>query len=184
MGQYYEPTLSKEEADKQATLRLERMILSEARSSGERLVSLNWIDKKVVFKGLVHYPVWELEYSYKGEKYLGYVDGATGAVIKAEHPLSQRGRAIQLTAAGLILALGFLTFFLVYSLLKGFAGIYAGGSALLASLAGASPLFTRGVRRKIVASEIEIMKEEEHSKKPEIAKILEELPIQPEYFEM
>lgn len=56
-------------------------------------------------EGIVYYPVWELEYSYRGAGYKAVVDAADGSVLYLEYPLSRRGRAYGLsTSLAIVLA--------------------------------------------------------------------------------
>jgi len=53
-------------------------------------------------EGQVFYPLYELEYRYKGTRYRGLVDAANGVVCTAEHPMSMRSRAmVMMAGAGL-----------------------------------------------------------------------------------
>ncbi|HDI75618.1 MAG TPA: hypothetical protein ENF55_06645, partial [Thermoprotei archaeon] len=108
-GVFYKPTLSPSYAETIARRRLENALISEASSMAEQIVSVNYRVFKVDLKGLVHYPVWEIEYGYRGNIFKGYVDGVTGTVIWTEHPLAAKSRALQLALGGFFIALGSLT---------------------------------------------------------------------------
>ena len=161
MGTYYEPRVSYEEARREAEERLAKELRKEASQSVRRVEDLEYQLFKVEYKGLVHYPVWELTYRYEGESYAGYVDGATGVVILAEHPLSIKGKVSQALLAALFVLAGVASSLIVASQSW---GSVSGIGALLGILAGvvsALPLLTRSIRRKVRASEIRVIREEE-----------------------
>ncbi|MFN3805369.1 MAG: transcription factor IIB, partial [Pyrobaculum sp.] len=56
------------------------------------------------FEGIVYYPVWGLEYSYKGDKYRATVDATDGTVLYMEYPLSRGGRAATALQAAAVVA--------------------------------------------------------------------------------
>jgi len=154
-GIFYKPALSLEYAQSLAEGKLNEKLSYEIENTAEDILSADYKVFKVEFKGLVHYPVWEIEYTYRGENYRAYVDGVTGTVILAEHPLAAKSRALQLTLGGVFLTTGFGLAAVIITALK------ASGDALLAALfaiasgiAGAVPLLTRSVQLKVKASEI------------------------------
>ncbi len=51
------------------------------------------------FEGIAYFPVWALEYEYRGRRYAAAVDATDGTVIQMEYPLSKRGRAQAMTFA-------------------------------------------------------------------------------------
>jgi len=51
-------------------------------------VSVSWR-----FEGIAYFPVWALEYEYRGKRYAAAVDATDGTVIQMEYPLTKRGRA-------------------------------------------------------------------------------------------
>jgi len=162
IGIYYDPEISREEAERIASTRLSRRLREEAEELGERVRDFKEELFKVEFKGLVHYPVWELEYGYKGTTYKAYVDGATGVIIRAEHPLSVKGRVIQIAIGGLLLVIGVVAAFTIINL--GFsenAKLFGTLASLIDGVVASLPLFTRSVRQKVIASEVEVIKEKE-----------------------
>jgi hypothetical protein len=53
------------------------------------------------FEGIAYFPVWALEYEYRGRRYAAAVDATDGTVIQMAYPFSKRGRvqAISFAAA-------------------------------------------------------------------------------------
>ncbi|RLE82177.1 MAG: hypothetical protein DRJ51_02135 [Thermoprotei archaeon] len=157
MGRYYEPTLERRVADKVAEDILKDRLMSEIRDTAAEVKRMIYEKFDVTFKGLVHYPVWELEYSYREKRYTGYVDGATGAVILTEHPLSFRGRILQLLYGTVFFIAGLGLAVTVAKITQvSFAGILASLFAFLAGAAAAVPMFTRSIKQKLSASEIRV----------------------------
>jgi len=162
MGVYYSPEIGREEAERIASTKLSERLRKEARELGEKVESFKEETFKVEFKGLVHYPIWEIEYEYDGERYRAYVDGATNVVIRAEHPLSLKGRITQTGLGALLIVTGIIAALLIIKLgVKDIAKLFGALASFIAGVVGSLPLFTRSVRRKIIASEIEITREKE-----------------------
>jgi len=142
MGKYYTPALSKDAVEKYAKSKIYYRLVSEARlSCPEAPIK---IDCK--YGGLVHYPIWELVYSYKNEKFRGIVDAVCGEVLFAEYPMSTLHRtyalalAVGMAIGGLIVGLGVGLLF-KSTLIGAFGGLIAG-------IAGAYPPFTKSAFKK------------------------------------
>lgn len=160
MGIYYDPVMRREEAEEIASVKLSERLRREAQELGSEVKNFKEKLFKVEFKGLVHYPVWEIDYEYKGKKYKAYVDGATGVVIRAEHPLSIKGRVIQTGIGALLLVTGLITAFIIIKLsVNEVAKISSALASLIAGIVASLPLFTRSVRERVVTSEVEVVKE-------------------------
>ncbi len=150
-GRFYEAEFDIRDALEIAKMKIDGMIRREAAQSLRSVFHLKYEIFNVDSRGLVHYPVWEIHYSYRGKKYISYIDGATGTVIKAEYPQTRRGRMSALGAATLIFAAGLVGSLIVLSqnnLLAAIAGTVVGAAA-------ATPAFLRSATSKITVSELE-----------------------------
>ncbi len=158
-GIYHEPRISEDEAKKIAVLKLRRRLRKEGEECVEPLSRMHEVKLLAEFRGLVHYPLWELLYRYRGDNYKGFVDGATGAVILAEYPATMRARTVQLSLSAFFLVFGTLVS-LVVSKLTGIP-IVPIISGVAASAAAAIAPLRRGTRRKLVASQLRVIRREE-----------------------
>ena len=160
MGRYHRPEFDEEEARKRASKTLENMIYSELRKQCRRPMNIRWEENRVEYRGLIHYPIYYLEYLYGGQGYSAYVDGSDGKIILAEHPLKLGTRAIQAAVSG-----GLIT----SSLILGIPISYLAGSplplvfALIGAIASSIPLLRRTVSRKVKSSELKVIKGESES---------------------
>ncbi|MCD6525184.1 MAG: hypothetical protein J7K48_09425 [Thermococcus sp.] len=147
-GKYYEPDLDREKAETIARSRLESALKREA---SEESAYAGGLELNVKFQGLVHYPLWEIHYEYGGERFVNFVDGTDGRVIRAEYPLmSEARKKATLLGAGVIgtgLILGVAASVAVGGL-WGLVGGFAGG------FAGALGIFTKGSVKKRTVSEV------------------------------
>ncbi|MCD6369335.1 MAG: hypothetical protein J7L38_06030 [Thermoproteales archaeon] len=155
MGIYYEPEIERVEADRTAETILTEKLSKEASEVAENFRLTKFLEFKVEHKGLVYYPIWELEYQYKGNVFKGFIDGVTGTVIQGEHPLALRSRVIQFTWSLVFIATGILFGFLVLQQSgAGLPGIAAALFSFIAGVAAALPQLIRTGARKVSASEI------------------------------
>jgi hypothetical protein len=140
-GRYYQPDKDPKEPLQRLTSTVITRVLREA---------YNWCENPEVkdeskWEGIVHYPFWEVGYSYKGKGYCALVDAADGSPVYIEYPIGTMKRAaltggalgVLLGGAGLGLALG-------HSLHAPITGLVGG---LIASLGGAGTLLRSGVSR-------------------------------------
>ncbi|AEK72280.1 hypothetical protein GQS_01890 [Thermococcus sp. 4557] len=147
-GKYYEPKMSKEEAEAMARSIMESALRSEASQEDK---SLGGVEIEVKYQGLVHYPLWEVHYEYGGQSFAGYVDGTDGRVVQAEYPLMSGARkkatflGVGVLAAGLIIGIAA-------------AGAYGSAWGLIGGLipggAGAFGIFRKGAVKKRKVSEV------------------------------
>ena len=149
-GRYYEPELSKEEAEKKVYEHLLSALRSEALEEDKPFEDDN-VEYEIKYQGLVHYPVWEVSYEYSGEEFYGYVDGTDGRVIEANYPLMSGARKkATLLGTGLIGA----------GLVFGIAAAGAYGSiwgivgGLISAGAGSYGIFKKGSVRRRTVSEV------------------------------
>ncbi len=84
------------------------------------------VENKSEWSGIVHYPFWQITYSYAGKPYEALVDAADGTVVYLEYPISMKKRGI--LAAGTIAAV--------------IAGIAGGVAASLALIHSPQPGLT------------------------------------------
>jgi len=160
MGVYYEPEISQDEAKREAEATLRERLREEAEEMADSVEGLREELLRVEFKGLVHYPVWEIEYEYRGEAYRAFVDGVTGAVIRAEHPLSVKGRAMVALMGLTLLAVGVMGALVILAVgFKEVAKLAGAFASLAAGAVSSAPLFRRGVIHKVVSSEISVIME-------------------------
>lgn len=118
MGKYHQPDVKPEEI-------LER--LTPVYAGRALMEAYNDCDEPKVrdesrWEGLVHYPFWELAYTYNGEEYYALVDATDGTVVYLEYPIAGKKRGA--LAAGAIA-----------SLAAGLVGGILGGHYAMASLA-------------------------------------------------
>ncbi|RLE52305.1 MAG: hypothetical protein DRJ26_04875 [Candidatus Methanomethylicota archaeon] len=142
MGKYYSPALSREALEKFAKSKIYYRLLSEARLSCPGAP----IEIKCKYEGLVHYPIWELIYTYQNEKFKGVVDAVCGEVFFAEYPMSTLHRTISLGLAVGVVAGGLLVGLAIGFLLKSALTSAVGG--LIAGIAGAFPPLTKSTFKK------------------------------------
>ena len=107
-GKYYQPDINPKEFLEKVSEKARRKALREAYNScpNPKLVDeTKWI-------GIVHFPVWEIEYSYSGNRFRALVDGSEGNVIYLEYPIGTKERGVLLSIgiggiiASLLLGLG------------------------------------------------------------------------------
>ena len=68
----------------------------------------------IKYEGLIYYPLYEVEYSYKGHSFKGILDGTNGVVVYSEYPMGTKTKIVLRTIG------------LIYILLSGIAGIIEG----------------------------------------------------------
>ncbi|MCE4625336.1 MAG: zinc ribbon domain-containing protein [Desulfurococcales archaeon] len=140
-GKYYQPDLDPKELLSEVTSRATLKALREA---------YNWCDEpKIVneskWEGIVHYPFWEIRYSYNGRKYYALVDATDGTVVYLEYPIGTKKRGYLLSAAaGLLLGGMVIGAGLGYAIGSTTAGL-AGGA--VSSLPGVYKFLSLGVSR-------------------------------------
>ncbi|QOJ79387.1 hypothetical protein IG193_02690 [Infirmifilum lucidum] len=150
-GVFHEPQVSREAAEKIAASIIESKVRLEAMESFSSLNSLTVTQRKVEYRGLIYYPVWVLEYSYRNGKYRALVDGASGIVIEAQYPQTAHGR-VSLGAYSLLAILFGVAGGLVYA--KFFGGeLLAPIGGLLVGVTAAIPAITRSVTRVVAVRE-------------------------------
>lgn len=103
-GRLHMPTVRYEEAYRAAHRFIEERAMKEARESCGGAARLGSVE--VDFVGLAHYPLWLMEYAYKGGVYRALLDASGGKVLYVEYPLRAGARAMMLTASAAIIGLG------------------------------------------------------------------------------
>ncbi|MBO3769559.1 MAG: hypothetical protein QXS51_03190 [Thermoproteota archaeon] len=145
-SRFYLPTLDYHRAYNMAYQFITSQAISEARKSCS---GFKGVDKaEVNYLGLVHYPLWLMEYNYKGKTYRVLMDASGGKVIFVEYPLSTKSRTIMLTAATIMIIVG-----LVSGLLASFISPIGILSGLLSSIIISSPLLVKALSLKDKGSE-------------------------------
>ena len=159
---YHEPEFSEDRSRELAEEMLKWKLMEELHKQCEDLDQVIFEDLRLDYRGLVHYPIYYLKYSYKGESYEAYLDGSDGKVILAEHPLKLEMRVIEIsTAIGIILAalaIGFILSSMIHTIIPMLTSI-------IPAMASSFPLLKRGVRFRVTASELKVLTEEQ-SKSP------------------
>ncbi|MEM2930810.1 MAG: hypothetical protein QW797_08145 [Thermoproteota archaeon] len=145
-SRFYLPTLDYRQAYNMAYHFIVNQAMSEARKSCS---GSKGVDKaEVNYLGLVHYPLWLMEYTYKGKTYKVLMDASGGRVIFVEYPLSTKSRTTMLTAAAIMIIVG-----LVSGLLASFISPIGILSGLLSAIIVSSPLLTKALSLKDKGSE-------------------------------
>ncbi len=140
-GRYYQPDIDPKELLPAASERARRKALREAEEACEspKLVDdTKWL-------GIVHYPIWEVEYKYRGSSFRALVDAVDGTTLYLEYPIGGKERGVLLAiSAGT--ALGGAIIGLLLGGLVGHASAGALGG-LIAGGAGAIPSLRLGTAR-------------------------------------
>ncbi len=118
MGKYYQPDKKPEEILGRLTPAYVGKALMEAYNDCDEPE----VRDESRWEGLVHYPFWELAYTYNGSEYYALVDATDGTVVYLEYPIAGKMRGT--LAAGAIA-----------SLAAGLIGGILGGHYAIASLA-------------------------------------------------
>ncbi|MFB0561356.1 MAG: zinc ribbon domain-containing protein [Candidatus Lokiarchaeia archaeon] len=84
------------------------------------------IDERAVF--YIHFPVYEIKYTYKGKDYKALIDGSNGRIIHVETPITTGFRAKTITLGAIHVAIGIILL-LFYGLFPFFA--IAGGIGII-----------------------------------------------------
>lgn len=95
-GRYYQPEIDPKQLLPKVSERAKRRALREALDACRepKLVDeTKWL-------GIIHYPIWEVKYGYRGKEYRALVDASDGSVVYLEYPIGGKER-------GTLLAMGF-----------------------------------------------------------------------------
>lgn len=168
-GNYHQPEFGEEEARKYAEDLLHSMLYDELRRQCSDVSEVKVEEVKVAYQGLVHYPIYYLEYMYGGDKYSSYIDGVNGKIIFAEHPIKIQTRAIQIAVSTLLLAIAFLMGLSISSLLGNPLPLI---SSMIPAIASSIPLLKRSFTKKVSSSELKTLEEESKPITPYLKKIL------------
>lgn len=146
-GKYHEPEVPKEKAEEIARQTLLSALEGEARQEDKRLGE---VDMEVRYQGLVHYPVWEIEYEYGGESFKGYVDGSDNRVISAEYPLMSGARKKATAIGGVLAGMGVLIGLLATPIGGGWSFL----GAVVPGAVGAFAILRKGAVKRRWVSEV------------------------------
>lgn len=97
----------------------------EARREAEYTCDSPRIVNETTWEGIMHYPFWEIRYSYGDNTYTAVLDAASGEVTLAEYPQGTRERG----AVGLLAVGGTIGAIVLGTLLGGGVGHAAAGAA-------------------------------------------------------
>ncbi|EEB74705.1 hypothetical protein [Thermococcus sp. AM4] len=147
-GKYYEPDMSREEAERIARSRLESALKKEASEEGAYAGEL---ELNVKFQGLVHYPLWEIHYEYGGERFVNFVDGTDGRVIRGEYPLMSEARKKATMLGSGVIGAGLVLGIVASAMGSTPWGIIGG---LAGGIAGGIGIFMKGSVKKRTVSEV------------------------------
>lgn len=120
----------------------------EAKIEIEEIVQLDH-DLKITAIFLIEIPIWHIEYSYNGERYNAFVDGASGRVVSLNFPRKESYRAQTQLIGHLHLGIGgAISLLLIYLGLTQFDGVFPTyfGLALGFEMIIFSLLFSREAR--------------------------------------
>ena len=136
-GQFYSPQLSVEYLEEFAKSKIYNRLAGEVQlASPGAEISLN-----SRCESLVHYPIWELKYSYLKFNFVGYVDGVCGEVFSAEYPISTIHRTLSLSlASGLMISSLAVGAFVGSFFASPIVGLIGG---VIPAVLGAVPIFRR-----------------------------------------
>ncbi len=170
VGIYHEPEFGKDEAYRRAEDVLQRMVMHELKKQCRRPRDVRWKESRIEYRGLIHYPIYHLEYIYDDQRYSAYIDGSDGKVIVAEHPVKLEARVMQLAVSGGLLIMAFMAGLpLSYIVGSPLPAIFS----LVAASASSIPLLKRTFSLKVKASELKKIKEGHDS----FTSYLRKLPI-------
>ena len=155
---YHEPEFDENRSRRLAEEILKRKLMDELHEQCSDLDRVVFEDLRLDYRGLVHYPIYHLKYSYKSRSYEAFLDGSDGRVILAEHPLKLETRVVEiLTATGTILA-ALAIGSILSSIMRTITPFI---TSLMPAVASSLPLLKRGVELRITASELKTLTEEE-----------------------
>ncbi len=138
-GRYYSADISPE----QLLSSVSRSAVEEARREALYACDSPRIINETTWEGIMHYPFWEIEYSYKDNTYTAVLDAASGEVTLAEYPQGARERG----AVGLLAVGGVVGATMLGALLGGSVGHAAAGAA--GAFMASMPSLTILVRKSI-----------------------------------
>jgi len=168
LGEYHEPEFGEDEARRKAEDKLSTLIYGELGKQCSDIRRIEERERRVEYRGLVHYPVYHLIYSYGGVTYQAYIDGSDGKVITAEHPLKLQARAVQLAVSAAL----FIIAFIVGAAFSMSAGTFIPLiPPIIAAAVTSIPLLKRTIARKITTSELKTVEGEQESFAPIIRRL-------------
>lgn len=157
IGFYHQPEFSENEAANYVKTRFYRKLENELSKTCRNLTEVRVEELKMDFRGLIHYPIYYLEYLYDRERYSAYIDGVDGKIISAEYPIKLQTKTLQMTISSLLLTFGvFLG--LVFSLAVGNPLPFV--FSITPAIASSTPLLGRSITKKVKSSEVKIAQEE------------------------
>lgn len=146
-SRFYMPTVSYAEAYNTAYRFIQGQAMAEASKSCSGSKGVGRVE--VEYLGLVHYPFWLMEYTYKGKTYRVLLDASGGRVLFVEYPLSRRSRTIMLTASILIIGVGLFSG-LLFAAMRSPLSLIGG---LASSIIVSSPVLAKALSLKDKGSE-------------------------------
>lgn len=157
MGNYHQPEFGEEDARRYVENILHEILYDELRRQCSSIREVRVEEIKIAYRGLVHYPIYYLEYVYDKERYSSYIDGVDGKVIFAEHPIKIKTRTTQIAVSMLLLFIALLLGLSISSLLENPIPLI---SSMIPAASSSIPLLKRSFKKKISSSEIKLIGEE------------------------
>jgi hypothetical protein len=157
MGVYHSPEFSELDARNYVENMLYRMLKDELSRECKNVSEIRVEELKIDFRGLIHYPIYCIEYSYNRGKYTAYIDGVDGKVISAEYPIKLQTKTLQITVSLTLLMLGaFLGLSLSFMLWNPVPFIFS----MIPAIGSSIPLLRRSLTKKVKSSEVKMILEE------------------------
>lgn len=157
MGNYHHPEFSEVDARKYVEELFHNMLYDELRCQCRDVSDVKIEEEKIAFRGLVHYPIYYLEYEYEENRYSSYIDGVDGKIIFTEHPIKIQTRTIQIGVSVILLSVTFLVGLPISMLLASPLPLV---SSMFPAIASSIPLLKRSLTRKVSSSELRFLEEE------------------------
>lgn len=157
IGFYHQPEFSEVDARNYVENMLYRMLEEELSRECKKVGEVRVEELKIDFRGLIHYPIYYLEYLYRGEKYSAFIDGVDGKIISAEYPIKIRTKTLQIAISSTLLMLGLLLGFSLSIILGNpLPFIFS----IIPAITSSIPLLGRSLTKKIRSSEVKSIIEE------------------------
>lgn len=156
MGNYHHPEFSEEDVRKYVEGLFHNILYDKLRCQCKDVSEIKIKEEKIAFRGLVHYPIYYLEYEYEENRYSSYIDGVDGKIIFVEHPIKIQTRTIQVGISAILLSVTFLIGLPISMLLVNPLPLV---SSMFPAIASSIPLLKRSLTRKVSSSELKLLEE-------------------------
>ncbi len=157
IGFYQQPEFPEDEARNYVKAYLHKILEDELFRECKNLKEVSVEELRVDFRGLIHYPIYYLEYLYDDQTYSAYLDGVDGKIISAEYPIKLQTKTLQMIIGSLLLTCS-IVFGLALSLIVGNPLPFI--FSIVPAISSSTPLLTRSLTKKVISSEVKIIQEE------------------------